>query len=134
MEEALNDLYAKVPNKTLLWTNSSPTSAFAGQQITLSDSLDNYSHILLQWYKNTSNTTSYYEDIYKLQPYRDGNNSNVYYSIDARNPDNGAVLSRFCWYIDTTHLGFSSGYHLAGNWHSDYYMIPYKIYGINISY
>ena len=42
--------------ETVLWTNSDPTSSFASQTVTLSDSAYNYRYLKVSWYGLTSNT------------------------------------------------------------------------------
>ena len=46
-----NDL---IKTRTILWTNSSPTSSFSNQTITLSESLDNYEYYEILFRQNTS--------------------------------------------------------------------------------
>ena len=43
--------------ETSLWTNSAPTSNFAAQDITLSDSMANYKYLKFRFKVSTSNTT-----------------------------------------------------------------------------
>lgn len=43
----------------VLWTNPNPTSSFAGQQITLSDSLENYDYYEVIYYNTTSLTQTF---------------------------------------------------------------------------
>ena len=77
VSDALNDLYSKLPTKTLLWTNSNPTENFTGQTITLDSSLTNYTYMIIKW-KFQKNDTVEYEDMFKIQPYRlDGENNSM---------------------------------------------------------
>lgn len=46
-----NDL---IKTRTILWTNSSPTSSFSNQTITLSESLDNYEYYEILFRQNTT--------------------------------------------------------------------------------
>ena len=41
--------------ETSLWTNGAPTSSFASQTITLSDSMEKYSYIKFRYRNSTSN-------------------------------------------------------------------------------
>lgn len=43
-----------------LWTNSNPSANFVAQTITLSDSVDNYDHFVIECNQATSNTTKFY--------------------------------------------------------------------------
>lgn len=45
--------------ETTLWTNSSPTSTFAAQSVTLSQSLSNFDYIRFEYRFSTSNSASY---------------------------------------------------------------------------
>ena len=44
-------------DETTLWTNNAPTSAFAAQTITLSDSIDNYDYIKISAVYSTASNT-----------------------------------------------------------------------------
>lgn len=52
-----NDTIYQEP--VVLWQNSSTTSNFVGQQITLNDSLANYKHIEINFFDTTSNTRTF---------------------------------------------------------------------------
>lgn len=45
--------------ETTLWTNSAPTSAFAGQTVTLSEEITNYDFIRIYFYVSRSITNEY---------------------------------------------------------------------------
>ena len=45
--------------ETVLWTNSAPTSTFAGQTVTLSSDIDNFDYIKVNYRYITSSTVEY---------------------------------------------------------------------------
>ena len=132
VSDALDDLYSKVPTKTLLWTNLSPSSNMTAGNIELSSLVTNYSHILVQWKQNTSTTTTY-EDIFKVQPIRlDG--VSAYFTIGCYDANNW--YTRYCYCDNLGNMGFGNTL-MAGNSSSAAYnseLIPTAIYGLNISY
>lgn len=50
--------HVSTENETVLWTNPSPTATFAGKNVTLSDSINNYKYIKFTWKTTTTDTTS----------------------------------------------------------------------------
>lgn len=55
IEDAINELYSMgTLEKTVLWTNSNPTSNFAEQNVTLSDNINNYRFICWKIKRNTT--------------------------------------------------------------------------------
>ena len=57
-------------DETVLWTNPSPTSAFAGQTITLSDNVDNYDYLEFE-YKPANNLNTTYKAIFSIATIKD---------------------------------------------------------------
>lgn len=59
----MSEVLAKLEKKggalkdSTLWTNANPASAFAYQEVTLSDSIDNYDFIAFYYRGSTSNST-----------------------------------------------------------------------------
>ena len=162
VSQALDDLYSKIPSgslditsngnninvkqyekvnvnvtvagtKTLLWTNDSPTSNIEATNITLSNSLSNYSHILVQ-YKVKTNSTDIYEDLFKIIPNRPSTNfsDKGQYMIGASNT-NSEMIARPIRYVDSTTLRIGNATNFQGTIEANY-LIPTTIYGLNFSY
>ena len=55
--------------ETTLWTNSNVANTFAGQVITLSDSITNYDYIKITVATSTTNTTEYTETMFKVSDF-----------------------------------------------------------------
>ena len=135
VEDALNDLYSKVPTKTLLWTNLSPNSTFEAQEITLSSPLANFTHILIKW-KSLKSSETIYDDIFKLSPNRNGQIEQARFALTAFNSDGNAVYNRRMDCVSNNNLKLnvtnSSKVNNSGN--DNDRIIPIEIYGLNISY
>lgn len=106
----------------LLWTNPSPTSAFAGK--TISIDLSNYDLIIIDHYTNNavgSDTQQHMQQIL------------------LKEVGQGFLISGFNYYqrrkvslIDNTGITFGGGWYIAQADNS--VCIPQKIYGIKMSY
>ena len=76
----LNELdHGKRFDETTLWTNSAPTSSFAQQEVTLSDNIDNYDFIKVNFRNSTSDIT----EIGTLISASDVAKSSVYLAFEA---------------------------------------------------
>ena len=163
VSDALDDLYSKVPSgtesitangtyniankesvnvnvtvagtKTLLWTNSSPNNSFGKETVTLSSSMDNFSHLLIQ-YKSSTTSTEIYEDLFKISPYRLNNFSDGtgVYAIGCWGADS-SIISRTFRYVDSNNLRFGGAAKMNLSNTEDFTrLIPLNIYGLNFSY
>lgn len=128
--------YASQPTlkETTLWTNSSPTSNFASQTVTLSDNISNYDYIAFDFRASTSDSTSYrvlYPSSEILNKWGTSNSTN--------NSTVGVLASRITgsakrivWRVATNKIGFDSG---QGLWDSNTHnnlSIPTKISGLKL--
>ena len=132
VEGALNDLYSKLPTKTLLWTNSNPNDNFSGQTITLNSSLSNYEYVIVQWKFKKSEALEH-EDIFKIRPYRLDGDNNSMYTIGGM--ENGIAWIRLARTINEQYnkIKFGNATSNAGD-NDNSYSIPVAIYGLNFSY
>jgi len=104
------------PKWQTLWTNSSPTSSFAGQTVTLSSSDYDYLLVLFRW--STSDT----EGFASIAP--KGNNvGGDHFEVNK--------VARYATRNSDTSYTFSDGYYNFASGYSDY-AIPVKIIGIKI--
>lgn len=110
---------------TLLWTNPSPTSAFAGQDITMD--LSNYKVLLIKFYLGISYAADKVitKATYDLE---DTNISSI--NLSSTTISSGAKCVRTCSKI-TTGIHFNGGqYGLGSNFSSSNFMcVPTEIYG-----
>ncbi len=60
--------------ETVLWTNASPTSSFAQQNITLSDSISNYDYVRIYFRASTTNSAEK-SIIFPVSEISDNNNA-----------------------------------------------------------
>lgn len=134
VEDALNDLYNK-KSKTLLWTNPNPNSAFSSQDITLSSSIANYTHILVKW-KNLKSSETIFDDIFKLSPERCAQAESARFYIGAMaNTTNQAYARGFdTIQNDNLKIHFGSSAEVGGTIVNNDRNIPIEIYGLSFSY
>lgn len=123
VETALNDLYSNTTHgKTLLWSNTSPNNDFAEQSITLNQSANNFTHIMICW-KDYPSSTETYEDIYKINPWH-----NIYFGDTASGTE--MYAREFC--LKNTTAFISIGRHVWGGGSNNGLIIPCEIYGLNL--
>ena len=115
--------------ETVLWTNQSPTSAFAAQNVTLSESIDDYNAIRIYWRLSTSDSTTAYIDVpkesLKTLSYASGHACialNAYVST--------LIWLRIMSYVDDTKINFSTSYRVNNTGSNTSYAIPTKICGL----
>ncbi len=121
---------------TVLWTNSSPTSTFSSQTVTLSDSITNYNYLKFVVYTNTTNSNSFnviipVEDFVTTTGSKDTTFCQFVLGATAGYTlSTGTLFSRACWYDTDTTIEFhnSGGWNVAGA--STETNIPYQIIGI----
>ncbi len=118
--------------KTLLWTNSTPNAEREKFNIDLTSSLDNFTHILIQWKLKTSSSTIY-EDIFKINPNRTSSANSGTYGIVSFTDTDVSLFARAIRYVNSTQLVCGNAYDMGGIFHTSY-IIPTNIYGLNFSY
>ena len=115
--------------ETVLWTNSSPTSSFADQTITLSDSIDNYSSLGVTFKLSTTEEMSCtiklsVEDFKKCT-----NSATILNPASCAKISNLAYARRFYCASDTT-IYFAASYRLNTSGTNNAANIPIQIIGI----
>ena len=118
--------------ETSLWTNSSPTSSFTSQTVTLSQSIDNYKYVKIKFRLSTSNSTTS-ETIYSVDDFK------AYTSTTALGISGGIIgqpvasqgYVRKVIYSSATQIQFDTAYRLAVNDANTSYLIPLEILGLN---
>ncbi len=116
--------------ETVLWTNSSPAAAFAAQNVTLSDSINNYRYIKIVWYGGTDNSEQAAilvtpEDFVKSQS---GTNK-IRILIGGFSGSNGRA--RTVDVVNPTTIAFSVAYNMNSSGSMTAITIPYQIIGIS---
>lgn len=124
--------------ETVLWTNPNPTSSsgFAGQQITLSDDVDNYDYIGITWAYSISYTSSEYceESIYRVSDLKKAViSSSVRKVIPAMASGMSNVYHRVFYYISNTKLQFIDCYQSGTSTATNTQTIPIQVVGIKVS-
>ena len=131
--------YTAKPTKieTELWTNSSPTSSFAEQTITLSQAFTNFDLIKIEYQASVSKTTkgNVYVDKTTLQQSLWSDASKPLVSISGRNNNASGSTQyvRRIVYVSTTQLTITAAYQINSNNSATNSAIPTKITGIKFS-
>jgi len=115
--------------ETSLWTNSSPTSDFAGQDVTLSESFDNYKYVKVRYKLSKTNNTEAAlivtsDDLKKSL----GGDNQINMNFGGRTT---TTRDRIVRYINSTTLTITVAYHLNGTTTSTSDLIPLEILGLN---
>lgn len=128
--------YLRVPkgsggSETTLWTNSSPTSNFAAQNINLSQSISNFKFIRIYWRVKASVSTenSIIVSASNFSSFGAGNNINALL-IGIRG-SSGALSGRAVRYVSDTSLNISDAYAMNTSGSGKDSSIPTKITGFN---
>ena len=123
-------------NETSLWTNPSPTSDFAGQEVTLSDSIENYKYIKINFAYATSYNTGkcntsvvFSVDDFKNMTYSTNDRHNIG-ALSVQNQSNTAY-NRILFYVSNTAVRFGTCYQQGTNTASNANSIPLEILGLN---
>lgn len=130
----LNELdHGKRFDETVLWTNSASSSTFAAQEITLSDDIDNYDYIAID-YKYANNTSDGDYSTVMQTPAnikKGGYNTSVTrcgLALDYISGGN-ANYARQVFYVSDTKLRFDIGRQFGGTNSSNANAIPLKVVG-----
>lgn len=115
--------------ETVLWTNSSPTSNFADQNVTLSDSMSNYDYLKFTYKKATNNATST-SAVFSVSDVKNFADESVYGQIGGESATDW-YMSRMLWYVSDTSVKISTAWGLnRANSANNSYIIPLSIIGI----
>ena len=122
--------------ETSLWTNQSPSSDFAGQEVTLSDSIENYKYIKINYAYATSYNTGKCNtsivvsvDDFKNMTYSTNDRHNIG-ALSVQNQSNTAY-NRILFYVSNTAVRFGTCYQQGTNTASNANSIPLEILGLN---
>lgn len=121
--------------ETVLWTNPNPSSYFTGQQITLSDDVDNYDYIGITWAYSMSYTSSEYCEvaIYPVSDLKKAvTSSSVRKAIPAIASGMSNVYHRVFYYISNTKLQFIDCYQSGTSTATNAQTIPIQVVGIKV--
>ena len=124
--------------ETLLWTNPSPTTARSSLDATLSQSLQNFQRIRVEYAYNNSAASAEY---YVVFPVKDANGDYMFPTGSGKqrmsiglNNVNSVNITRQFYVTDDTTIHFNNAYRVNGSGSSNTALIPWNIYGINGGY
>ena len=121
--------------ETSLWTNQSPSSAFAAQTVSLSDNLSKYKYVKVKFKFETSSTSDnamgsfiVSVDEFKKATYNSYNNIPTYMVGTA---NTSYHFSRYFEYVNDTSIYFSPAYTVNNANSNNSRSIPLEILGLN---
>ena len=116
--------------ETSLWTNPSPTSSFATQDVTLSQSMDDFKYLAFK----VSNGSANFKAIVSVVEFKNmplsGANAFAIFPGNANSAGN-TYFARFVTYKNTTTVNITTGYQVGGTSQNNTYAIPLEILGLN---
>ena len=117
--------------KTALWTNASPTSSFAEQNVTLSKDIDNFDYLEFEWNHASSTTVkgSLLVDVPTFKTYTTATSSVVYVAMCGQQ-GTGSRYVRNVRYVSDTSVQFSTTSLYNGTGAFNTMVIPTNIYGV----
>ena len=116
-------------SETSLWTNPSPTSNFATQNIILSESMTNYKYLLVKWKTDTS-TNQIGEIIVPVDNFKSQTVS-PYYNYPAMETNSANYFRAFV-YTSDTQIMMANCFKLNGGTTAyNQYNIPTEVLGLN---
>lgn len=120
--------------ETLLWENESPSEAFGGQDVSLSDNLSNYDYIKIEFKRLKSASSADYTELRNIISWGDLEYSSFILGVFQSTSSSDITLySRKVWVRNNgTSIKFGACYNASSNV-SNNNIVPIKIYGVNIS-
>lgn len=125
------------PTETVLWTNPSPTANFGKQSVTLSDDINNYDYIVVEYIYSRSSTidTEKSKSIMSITDFKEGGvGTSVSRTCMALGIINGsnASYTRQVWYQDDTTIQISACYAMTSTTQANGNAVPLQIIGIKL--
>lgn len=117
--------------RTTLWTNNSPNSNFASQDMTLSDDITNYDYIGIKYCLSTT-ISQETENLITPSELQNSQHVNSYPLLTIGARISSYDYARYITYSSNTSLSISSAYRLntAGGFSA--YVIPLYVYGYKL--
>ena len=120
--------------ETTLWTNPSPSSAFAAQTVTLSQDFTTFDYVRIYWMQGSANTTDvFYIDIpsdVMVESFIQSGNPKPFISLCAWRDDTNYSMARRVFYSSNTKIQFTTAILMNGTGTNNALIIPTKISGI----
>lgn len=113
--------------ETVLWTNGSPTSSFAAQTVTLSQSMENFKYLKFKAYGSVNNYLEI-NIIVAVDEFKHSLKSGTVVGFGICGANSGTSANRKVWYSSDTKVEFSSA--TAGSNTYNNASIPLEIIGI----
>ena len=117
--------------ETSLWTNASPTSSFAAQDVTLSDSIDNYKYIAIKYKFDTSSNVEGSVIFLVSDIKKSVQGVDTIVSCIGASPQGIANYARRVFYTSNTKIRIETATAMNKTGTSTAYVIPLEILGLN---
>lgn len=123
--------------ETVLWTNPSPTANFNRQSVTLSDDINNYDYIAVEYIysKSSVDETEKSKSIMSVTDFKKGNLgtlvSRTCMALGIINSSN-TTYNRQVWYRDDTTIEISACYAMTSTATANGNAVPLQIIGIKL--
>lgn len=128
--------YSQRPSlvSTTLWTNNSPTSDFAAQNVNLSDSMANYDYIGIRWKRakaSSETTATVSTTIWPVTDMQntDDNNDSKSLVFGLNRLSSGGRYCRYAYYKTNSQIYISAASLIGGSTTNATSVIPLNIYG-----
>lgn len=117
--------------ETVLWTNSAPTSAFTGQNVNLSQDIDNFKYISIKYRASTSSTSTEISFMVSSADLKKSvsQENNIMLFFGAR-LSGTTFYSRMVRYNSDTQIEITNAYILNGSGSNNSASIPLQIIGL----
>ena len=126
---------APTPTETLLWTNPNTSTARSSLTCSLSDSLENYKSIRIEYAYNTSSSAAPYYVTYPI--FREDGTTYMFPSGNTQprmciglNSASGNAFVRQSYVSNDTTIHFNNAYRVNASGNTNTNLIPWYIYGI----
>lgn len=126
---------AKVTEK-VLWSNPSPSANFAAQTVTLSDDINNYDYICIDYIVNKENPNISSRIIYPVDDFKtyllNNGTLHIFGALNIEDANNNSY-SRIVYYQNDTTIGFTSIFGVNKAYSTTNGANPLQILGLNIA-
>ena len=117
--------------ESTLWTNSTPTSGFSAQTLSLSQDIDNFKYLKFVYGYSTTYNTEHLSFLISVDDFKKClSNNDRSYGLCLTSRNSGNNFTRICFWVSDTSLSISNCYQFAGTSSNNNLVIPVQIIGM----